>query len=414
MSMNKDITIIGAGIVGLCSALELQQAGYQVTLIDKAEPGQGASYGNAGIVSPWSIVPQSLPGLWRKLPGWLMDPNGPVTVRPGYLPRMAYWGIRFLMNGHTKKVRASAALMRELVADCIPLYKQLLNNSGAENLIKDAYYVQAFRNADDANLEALDYRIRAEYGANLARINSHELRNLEPALSHDFQAAILIKDQARLTNPGRLGEVLKTKFLLAGGQLTALHVNAIHPDQQGHWIYEAQGRQYTTNKLLLCAGAWSADLLKTIKVKVMLQNERGYHMSFPGLDLQLNHSVMDADMKFVASQMETGLRIAGTAEFDDKEAPINEERAMGLAELASSMFPDLDKNQAQPWVGVRPSMPDSLPCIGSVKDHSGLYVAFGHSHYGMMMAPKTGQLITQHIEGTLPAEALKPFNLDRY
>ena len=414
MNKNKDITIIGAGIVGLCSALELQQAGYQVTLIDKAEPGQGASYGNAGIISPWSIVPQSLPGLWRKLPGWLLDPNGPVTVRPGYLPRMAYWGIRFLMNGHTKKVRTSAALMRGLVADCIPLYKQLLNNSGAENLIKDAYYVQAFRNANDATLEALDYRIRAEYGANLARINSQELRNLEPALSHDFQAAILIKDQARLTNPGRLGEVLKQKFLLTGGQLSALHVNAIRPDQQGNWIYEAQGRQYTTNKLLLCAGAWSADLLKTIKVKVMLQNERGYHMSFPGLDLQLNHSVMDADMKFVASQMESGLRIAGTAEFDHKEAPINEERAMGLAELASRMFPDLDKNQAQPWVGVRPSMPDSLPCIGSVKGNSGLYVAFGHSHYGMMMAPKTGQLITQHIEGTLPAEALKPFNLDRY
>ncbi len=410
----QDITIIGAGIVGLCSALELQQAGYTVTLIDKADPGQGASYGNAGIISPWSIVPQSLPGLWRKLPGWLMDPNGPVTVRPGYLPRMAYWGLRFLMNGQTKKVRASAAVMRQLVEDCIPLYKNLLANTGAESLIKDAYYVQAFRHAADANLDALDYRIRAEYGANLARINSHELQQLEPALSHDFQAAIVIKDQARLTNPGRLGSVLKDKFLLAGGHLARLHVNAIRPDLQDQWIYEAQGRQYHTGKILLCAGAWSTDLLKNINVKVMLQNERGYHMSFPGLNLQLNHSVMDADMKFVASQMETGLRIAGTAEFDEKDAPINEARATGLAELASSMFPDLDKSQAQPWVGVRPSMPDSLPCIGSVKNHTGLYVAFGHSHYGMMMAPRTAQLITQHIEGKLPDADLRPFNLDRY
>jgi len=145
-----------------------------------------------------------------------------------------------------------------------------------------------------------------------------------------------------------------------------------------------------------------------------MQNERGYHILFPNLDMQLNNSVMDADMKFVASQMEDGLRIAGTAEFDDKDAPLNEKRAKGLAQLSQRMFPDISQQQIQPWVGVRPSMPDSLPCIGSVKQHPGLYVAFGHSHYGMMMAPKTGQLISQHIAGKISSDSMHDFRLNRF
>ncbi|MCP4881518.1 MAG: FAD-binding oxidoreductase [Gammaproteobacteria bacterium] len=412
MSTN-DITIIGAGIIGLCSGLALQEEGYQVTLLDKAEPGQGASYGNAGIISPWSIVPQSLPGLWKKIPGWLLDPMGPVTVRPSYLPQMAYWGTRFLMNGRTNKVRQTASIMHTLVRDCIPSYQQLLAGTGAENLLQDAYYVQAYRNAKDANLNALDYHIRAEYGAELDYIDAQELHQLEPALSKDFKAAILIKGQARLTSPGRLGLVLANKFTQAGGLIKQSHVNAIQPTQGG-WQYEAHGKLHKTSNLLLCAGAWSSDLLKTINIKVLMQNERGYHILFPNLDMQLNNSVMDADMKFVASQMEDGLRIAGTAEFDDKDAPLNEKRAKGLAQLSQRMFPDISQQQIQPWVGVRPSMPDSLPCIGSVKQHPGLYVAFGHSHYGMMMAPKTGQLISQHIAGKISSDSMHDFRLNRF
>lgn len=414
MSHVGEVSVIGSGIVGLCSALSLQEQGFKVSLIDKAEPGQGASYGNAGIISPWSIVPQSLPGLWRKIPGWLLDPMGPITVRTGYLPRIAYWGLRFLLNGRTRKVEDSAKLMHSLVGNCVTDYRALLAGTGAEDLLRDAYYVQAYRNASDASLDAIDYRIRAQYGADLERIGATQLRELEPALSTDFQAAILIKGQARLTNPGRLGKVLADKFRQASGTILQQQVTSIRPDDNGGWHYEAHGKLYNTQKILLCAGAWSSDLLKPLNINVLMQNERGYHILYPELDMQLNHSVMDADMKFVASQMEEGLRIAGTAEFDEKDAPLNEVRAKGLAELATSMFPDIKKHTATPWVGVRPSTPDSLPFIGSVKQHPNLYVAFGHSHYGMMMAPKTAQLISQHMAGKLPAQALQAFDLDRF
>jgi len=410
----QDITIIGAGIIGLCSAIELLQKGFQVTIIDKAEPGQGASYGNAGIISPWSIVPQSLPGLWRKVPGWLLDPLGPVAVSPRYLPRMAYWGTRFLLQGRRTQVEKNSQAMASLISDCIPLYQQLLADTGAQDLLSDSYYVHAFRNEKDANLNSLDYQIRIKNGADIECYNGQQLRQLEPALSTDFAAAIVIKGQARLTNPGRLGKVLANKVQLLGGKFIQHEVGNIRPSERGGWDCFYDGKSHPSSQLLVAAGAWSVDLLRPLGVKVLMENERGYHISYPDVDMQLNNSIMDADMQFVASQMEGGLRIAGTAEFDDKNAPPNPQRVAGLANLANKMFPDLGQSDFQSWVGVRPSLPDSLPCLGKVDGLPGLHVAFGHSHYGMMMAPQSAKLIAQLITHEIDEKLLNDFRLNRF
>ena len=300
----QDITIIGAGIIGLCSAIELLQKGFQVTIVDKAEPGQGASYGNAGIISPWSIVPQSLPGLWRKVPNWLLDPLGPVAVSPRYLPRMAYWGARFLLQGRHTQVEKNSQAMASLISNCIPLYQQLLADTGTQDLLRDSYYVHAYRNEKDADLNSLDYQIRIKNGADIQRYNGQQLRQLEPALSTDFAAAIVIKGQARLTNPGRLGQVLANKVQLLGGKLIQSQVSSVRPNVSGGWDCLYDGKSHPSSQLLVAAGAWSSDLLRPLGIKVLMENERGYHISYPDVDMQLNNSIMDADMKFVASQME--------------------------------------------------------------------------------------------------------------
>ena len=410
----RDIIIIGAGIIGLCSAIELLQKGFQVTIVDKAEPGQGASYGNAGVISPWSIVPQSLPGMWRKVPSWLMDPLGPVTVSPGYSVRMAYWGTRFLLQGRRTQVEKNSQAMASLISDCIPLYQQLLADTGSQDLLRDSYYVHAYRNEKEANLNSLDYQIRIKNGADIQRYNRQQLRQLEPALSTDFAAAIVIKGQARLTNPGRLGQVLANKVQLLGGKLIQSQVSSFRPNVSGGWDCFYDEKSHPSSQLLLAAGAWSSDLLRPLGIKVLMENERGYHISYPDVDMQLNNSIMDADMKFVASQMEDGLRIAGTAEFDDKNAPPNPKRVADLATLANKMFPELGQSNFQSWVGVRPSLPDSLPCLGKVQGMPGLYVAFGHCHYGMMMAPQSAKLIAQSITHEIDEELLKDFRLNRF
>ncbi|QAX31872.1 NAD(P)/FAD-dependent oxidoreductase [Leisingera sp. NJS204] len=409
-----DVTVLGAGIVGICSALSLAERGLQVRLIDRDAPGQATSFGNAGIISPWSVVPQSMPGLWKKVPGWLIDPLGPVTVKPAYLPRVAPWGLRFLSEGRAGRVQQISDAMDTLNRNCVEMYRLHLAGTGHEDLVQDSYYVHAFRNADAADLGSVDYRMRAERGADMERIGAAELRDLEPALTPEFQAAILIKGQARATSPGRIGTVLAAKLQSMGGEILQQTVRGILPAQTGGWTYTTEAGQDWTPKLVLAMGVWSGELLRPLGIRIPMESERGYHVSFKNPGVALNNSIMDMDMKFVASSMQEGLRVAGTAEFAGLDQPLNQKRLDGLAELARALLPDLQAGDMDTWSGQRPSLPDSLPCIGEVEGFPDLIAAFGHSHYGLMMAPKTGRLVADIVSGTPVNEDLAPFRARRY
>ncbi|WP_419905422.1 NAD(P)/FAD-dependent oxidoreductase [Kiloniella sp.] len=409
----KNVTVIGAGIVGICSALSLAQAGARVRLIDRDLPGQGASAGNAGVISPWSIIPQSMPGVWKNIPRWLLDPNGPVSIKLSHLPHLLPWTMKFLSNAKMDRVHASVAAMHTLNHLNVELYRAHLAGTGHENLIRDSFYVHAFRNADSARLNTLEYRLRQEKGAQLERIGQGDLQDLEPALSKDFKAAILIKGQASATSPGKIGEVLAEKFCSLGGMIEQAEVRGLRPGKEAWEIITSAGTQ-TAENLLLSAGAWSADLLRPLGINIPMQAERGYHAMFENPGLTLKHSVMDVDHKCVASSMEGGLRVAGQAEFANINAPQSPARAQRMGLLARKMMPDLPDTQPTTWMGVRPSLPDSLPCIGAIPGRKNLYAAFGHSHYGLMMAPKTGQLISDIIMNKPINEDISPFRVYRF
>lgn len=417
---NIDVTVLGAGIVGICTGLALLEKGLQVRLLDRDAPGQATSFGNAGVISPWSVVPQSMPGLWKKVPGWLLDPLGPVTVRPGYLPRLAPWGLRFLYEGRASRIGGISKAMDQLNRDNVSLFRSLLQGTGHEQLLRDSYYVHAFRSAEAAGTMSSEYSMRREVGAPIERIGAGDLRDLEPDLSHDFQAAILLKGQARATSPGRLGSVLADKFRGLGGEIIREEVTEIRPEGQGQgqgergWSYVTASGRHHTPKLVLAMGAWSAQLLKPLGIRIPLEAERGYHVSFADPGVQLTHSVMDMDMKFVASSMEEGLRVAGTAEFAGLDAPINQKRIEGLVKLGKNLLPGLSCETISTWSGQRPSLPDSLPCIGEIEGFAGLITAFGHSHYGLMMAPKTGRIVADIASGVPANIDLTPYSPNRF
>lgn len=409
-----DVTVLGAGIVGICSALSLAERGLRVRLIDRDDPAQAASSGNAGTISPYSVVPQSMPGLWKKIPGWLLDPLGPVSVRPSYLPKLAFWGLRFLHEGRAARAAEISAAMDQLNRDNVALFRQFLEGTGQAALIRDSHYVLAFREARAADPYSLDNRLRRAAGAEIDRIGRDELRALEPALTPEFQAAILVKGQARALSPGRIGTALAGKFRRLGGEIRRATVNAIRPAPDGGWLCDTDAGGEVSPQLVLALGAWSAALLRPLGIRVPLEAERGYHVSFPAPGVALDNSVMDMDMKFVASSMEDGLRVAGTAEFAGLDAPPNRKRLDGLVRLARGLLPGLDADGFTTWSGQRPSLPDSLPCIGAVDGFPGLTAAFGHSHYGLMMAPRTGRLVADIVTGTPPNIDLAPFRLDRF
>lgn len=396
--MDRPVTILGAGLVGICSALSLAERGVAVRIIERGEPGQETSSGNAGVISPWSFVPQSLPGLWRHLPALMFGRYRPLSVRLAAWPRMIPWGLRFLANGTEARVRRAADAMELLCAPSVALFRRHLQGTGGEGLVVDCAYVHALRQADRARLDALDYRIRAEKGARLELVGADELHRIEPALSPDFRAAILIHGQARARSPGRIGEVLAAKARGLGVAFLRDEVRAIW--RQGEtWQIECNMGEHAAQRIVVAMGAWSASLLKGIGLSVPMMAERGYHVEFPGAEVALNNSVMDVDAKIVASSMEGGLRVAGQAEFASVDAPPSAGRLRRLTGQARGLVPGLEGIAPRTWMGRRPSFPDSLPMIGAVPGRPGLFVNFGHSHYGLMMAPKSGELLADLMTG---------------
>ncbi|MEM9781624.1 MAG: FAD-dependent oxidoreductase [Pseudomonadota bacterium] len=388
----RPVTVLGAGIVGICTALSLLDRGIAVRLIDRGAPGQETSFGNAGVISPWSVVPQSVPGLWKQIPGLMIGADRALSIRPRALPAMLPWGLRFLSNGRSAKVRHVSDAMEILCGPSVELYRRHLRGTGEDDLVRDAFYIHAFRDAAAARLDSLGYRLRREKGAEIERVDRAELQRLEPALSRDFEAALVIRGQARALSPGRIGKVLADKVRTLGGEIVRAPIRTLTRADRA-WRIDCDGQSFTADTVVLALGAWSPSLLCPLGVRPPLMAERGYHVEFPAPGVEVIHSVMDVSRKIVASSMRDGLRVAGQAEFAPVDAPPDRSKQRRLADLARAMFPDLQDEAPRGWMGRRPSFPDSLPAIGELPGLEGLVWNFGHSHYGLMMAPKSGEIV---------------------
>ncbi len=410
----RDVVVVGAGIIGICAALALLEKGFRARVVDRDPPAEGASAGNAGVVSPWSCVPQSLPGLWKKLPRWLLDPEGPVALRPAYLPRLAPWLIRFLRAGSPERIPDIADAMLTVNQPCAALYAQLLAGTGHEDLVRDSMYLHLFRDPAGADLERLPWRLRRSRGVPLRALTGEQLREIEPDVSPDYRAAVAVTGQARATNPGRLGKVLADKAQSAGATFVRGRVHRLAPRPDAAITVQSDAGELRASRVVLAAGAWSARLLTPLGVRVPLEAERGYHVVFPDPGVRLENSVQDAERMFATSSMEMGVRCAGTAEFSGLDSPPNPRRARVLVRHAKRLLPALNTENSVEWSGVRPATPDSLPCIGPVPGHPRIIAAFGHGHLGLTGAPMTARMVASLAAAEPLNLDLAPYRLDRF
>ncbi|MGB0865549.1 MAG: NAD(P)/FAD-dependent oxidoreductase [Granulosicoccaceae bacterium] len=408
------VIILGAGIVGICTALSLLERGVPVTLVDRGEPGQETSMGNAGVVSPWSFIPQSLPGTWKSIPKLMFGYGRPLSIHPKVALKMIPWGMRFLRHGREDCVRAAAEAMSHLCGPSIELYRRHLQGTGHERLITDSMYVHAFRDGSRANLNAIDYRIRSEMGANLELVGNDRLAEIEPALGPEFKAAILIKGQARVLSPGQLGQVLAEKARALGANFRHATLKHLQRTDTNRWKLICDDGTLEAERIVLCLGAWSPSSLADLGISVPLMAERGYHVEFRNPGIKINNSVMDVDAKFVASSMDGGVRIAGNAEFAPVDAPPAKRRKKQLLTVAAKAFPNLRMEETTFWMGRRPSFPDSLPALGTLSGQPGLFLNFGHSHYGLMMAPQSGEILARLVCNEPQNINLSAYALDRF
>ncbi len=409
--MSRSLGRVRLALLRRCRYLEL---GHRVRVLDPDPPASGASHGNAGVISPWTCVPQSMPGLWRSVPKWLLDPEGPLVVRWRYAAQFLPWAVKFLRAGQAEKLPAIADAMSALNRPNIDLYRHHLRGTGQEHLVANSCYVHVYRRASAIDLNALAWRIRAERGVPMEVVDAATLREMEPALSRDYEAAVILRDQARALDPGGVGKALAEKARRMGANFERVSVERLEPRAGGGWRLTCNDGEREADLVVLAAGVWSARLLASLGVRVPLEAERGYHVVLRNPGITVNNSIMETERKFVASSMSAGVRCAGTAEFAGIDAAPDYRRAKVFQTLARRMFPGINAEDAEEWMGRRPSMPDSLPCIGPVPGQPDLLVAFGHSHYGFGMAPATGRIIANLANGTPPNVDLAPYRIDRF
>jgi len=410
-----EITVIGAGIVGIACAINLQRRGYQVTVIDREAPGDACSFGNAGMMAPVALVPVNVPGILWKVPRMLLDPLGPLFLRWGYMPKLLPWLTSYLYNSRADKVAQVANALSPLVGGALEEHQLLAVGTGAEKWIKPSPYLYVYR--DRAALEADGYAwsLRRARGIEARILVDAELHEFEPAISDNYNAALVMEEgHGFARNPSELVKALARGFERAGGKLLQGAVDSVELRDSRVISLGVDGESLPVTQLVIAAGAWSARLSAQLGDNVPLEAESGYHITVTNPGVKPRCPIMSTDGKLVATPMAHGLRFAGLVEFGGLEAAPDYDRTQTLMAHAKRLFPEMDASDISEWHGHRPATPDSLPVIGRASQVTNAYYAFGHQHVGLMSGPKTGRALAELIDGETPDLDLTPYSVQRF
>ncbi|MBB1598476.1 FAD-binding oxidoreductase [Variovorax sp. UMC13] len=409
------IAVIGGGIVGLACALSLQRALGDVTLYDLLPPGGGASYGNSGLVAVDSCGPLAMPGMMRRIPGWLMDPDGPLAVDPRYAFKALPWLLARVRSGSMERIVATSDGLRLLHKGALDAYRELLGPAHFADLIRCSEQLEIWESEESAAARAIVQRLRERHGIAVRVLDRAEVADLVPGISPVITHGALLSNGGFVVNPLRLLTVLTELFRQAGGRVRHERVMKLVPpsDAQG-WRLISSHDDTHHGRVVVAGGAASRELLAPLGIHLPLEAERGYHVMLrdPGFHLPL--PLLYKSRGFGVVPMEDGLRVAGTVEIAAPGRPMNERRAQSLLNLVQQLLPGVRGEERSVWMGSRPSFPDNLPVIERARIADGLFIACGHGHFGMTSGPITGRLMTQLVAGAPTSVDLAPFRSQRF
>lgn len=417
----RHIAVIGGGIVGACTALALLKDGHRVTLLEPGEPGgeQAASYGNGAFLSPASIIPMSVPGLWKKVPSYLLDPQGPFTIRWRHLLKLAPWLLRFLKAGFTPaRTARTARILSSLLNDAPARHLALAAASGVPELIRQDGLLYVYPDRESFANEAFSWGLRRDNGIVWKELQGDALHAFEPALSLRYQFGVLVESGAHCLDPGGYVKGLLRSFTGQGGQLVQARVegfNIAHGRLQS--VLTSQGA-ITCNGAVIAAGIHSKALAASVGDAVSLESERGYHVEIAHPAAAPRIPVMPADGKMANTLTRNGLRASGQVELASIDTPPDWRRADILLHHLLQTYPGLGDDPARlsiaRWQGNRPSTPDGLPIIARAAASADIVHAFGHGHVGLASGPMTGQLVASLFAGRSPPIDIAPFAATRF
>lgn len=413
-TMTKVIVVVGAGIVGVSSAIWLRRAGHDVTLIDKGAPGMGASYGNAGLLAQWAVVPVTTPKLWRDAPRYLMDPNSPLFVKWGHVPRMLPWLAQYMRNATDKRTRQIVSSLSPLLLDAVDQHRSLIQGTSVENWVRDSKMTFVYRNRAGFDADAYGWRMKAIVGMTPTVITGDAVQEIEPILSADHRCIAVLEGQGHVTDPGKYVASLAQYFETLGGRVVCAEVRDLQKGPDGQIIcVQTDQDHFDCDAAVITAGIWSKELTRKLGLRIPLEAERGYHVIFENPTETPYNPMMMVDGKFGVNAMDMGLRCAGTVELGDHHTGPSTAPIALLKKHAAAAFPRMSFSGTQEWMGFRPSTPDSMPLIGELGS-SGIFVGFGHQHIGLTAGPKTGRILAQMISGQHPNMDLSTFDPARF
>lgn len=410
----EPIVVVGAGIVGVCCALYLLRDGHRVILLDRGDPGEGTSFGNGSIITEEAVVPVQTPGVLRKVPGMLLDPLGPLSIRWQYLPKLAPWLLQFVRASSPERVEDISKALRALLIGARAAYDPLVEMSGIQDMIRRSGWLSVYETA--AGFEA--YRpmldLQRRRGVAFEVLPSEEIRQLEPSLAPVFERGVYYPDVSHTVDNFRFVQELASTFVSMGGSIQKGSVVAFEQGAGAVKAVRTEAGLIDCTAVIVAAGAWSKALTAMLGSRPPLDTERGYHLTLPHPGISPRIPIYSTERGFVCTPLENGLRVAGTVELGGLDAAPNWQRAEKLYKNASRWFPGLDRREESRWMGFRPSMPDSLPVISAAPRHDNAYFAFGHGHCGLSLAARTGELISALVVGREPGIDMNPYRVDRF
>lgn len=411
--LNCEIAVVGAGIVGVCCALELQAAGFDVQLIDRKGVAEECSAGNAGHIAVEHIFPLATPATLYSLPSLLFSHNPALRLSPAYFFQVLPWLARFVWSVRPAQVAHATHATAVLNALALPAYRDLDARFGLGGLLRREGTLVVYETERTFANAVSEQRTLEEFGIKADLLDQNALHQHDPALSDKLVGGIMYPGSAHVTDPKALTKLLTAHFTRMGGRINIATVTGAVLGTN-HIRLSTPSGDIMSRKLVVAAGAWSHLLLKALGWAVPLETERGYHLMARSPSVMPRVPTTHGERRFVATPMRDGLRLAGRVELAGLSQPPTPSLAMGLLKHGQAMIPELQSKTLKPWMGFRPTLPDSLPVIGPIPGQPDVYCAFGHHHLGLTQAAATGQLIKDLVLEGKTALDISPYRLNRF
>ncbi|MEO8566401.1 MAG: FAD-binding oxidoreductase [Betaproteobacteria bacterium] len=409
------VLVIGAGIVGVAIALRLQREGRDVWLIDRECVAAQASRGNAGALAFSDILPLASPGILRHAARWLVDPLGPLTIRPRYLLRLTPWLLRFWRASRRDRVRAGTAAQAALMALSAAETTSMLAAAGASHMLRSDGVLHLYESEAEMKASQPGWQARAEHGIAFTHLHgAQSIAPFQPGLSPAIAAATFVPGWSTISDPLQLTLALAREFERLGGRIGRADAIALSSGADGVNVHLREAPTIVARRTVVAAGAWSHRLARTLGERIPLETERGYNTTLPTGAFDLKRQLTFAGHGFVVTPLACGVRVGGAVEFAGLEAAPNFARSAALLAKAKRLMPGLRTEGGSEWMGCRPSLPDTLPAIGPSATDDRVVYAFGHGHLGLTQAAATARLVADILSGRPPPIDLVPYRPQRF